>query len=381
MRRVVVHNGDDAAGNNANWQCRISAAHYTIDRDGEIFQHIGEERVAYHAGAANNDSIGIELQIKRKYGKTCNKLKGAVLPSLAKRLGRTEDDVVAEMCGPTLAQYSSLSKLLEDIRSRHTIKDVMGHCEVKGTSHQDPRAFDWSRVGQGPRDSLGRCDYYHLAAIKTRVVNLSTRTSGPSTITLGRGSNRGIEVGDHGYIEDASEEIAGWFVVDGVTEKSAVARIDLTGEQIQAHKLATVIATPGRTPGALSPKGASGSPKPTSKTSSQPNSKGSSLGSCESGYGYHRAGKIVSWSTRPDGTIATLTLEGAGAAHRVCDDSRGMIFIGSRTDAFVKDASGDHIRFQMRSVGKTGSTATITHGRLTERMLSGNKRVVVRKKK
>ena len=72
---IVVHNGDSAAKNVTTWQCasRFPSAHYAIDRDGKIYQYIGEERQAFHAGGATDPrSIGIELQIKRKYGTSCN---------------------------------------------------------------------------------------------------------------------------------------------------------------------------------------------------------------------------------------------------------------------------------------------------------------------
>src|SRR5688572_10308502 len=59
---VVIHNGgNSAAANVKTWQSRGTSAHYTIQRDGKIFQHVGEERVAWHAKGANAESIGIEL--------------------------------------------------------------------------------------------------------------------------------------------------------------------------------------------------------------------------------------------------------------------------------------------------------------------------------
>jgi hypothetical protein len=104
----VIHNGDHARGNDHNWKCRKSAAHYTIDRDGSIYQHIGEERAAWHAGSVNHRSIGIELQIQRGYGSSCNSLTGRALARAAEREGRSEGDIVRELCAPTLSQYLAL---------------------------------------------------------------------------------------------------------------------------------------------------------------------------------------------------------------------------------------------------------------------------------
>ena len=38
----------------------IASAHYTVARDGKVYQHVPDNKVAYHVGSANNNSIGIE---------------------------------------------------------------------------------------------------------------------------------------------------------------------------------------------------------------------------------------------------------------------------------------------------------------------------------
>ena len=167
---IVVHNGDSARGNDETWKCRKGAAHYTIDRDGAIHQHVGEERVAWHAGSANATSIGIELQILRGYGSSCNSIRGKKLAEAAQGKGVNESDIIVELCSPTAEQYASLRTLIADIRTRHTIEDVVGHCEVESPGgHADPRAFDWSEIGMSNEDkrayvdshSTG-CTWYHL---------------------------------------------------------------------------------------------------------------------------------------------------------------------------------------------------------------------------
>lgn len=170
VKRLVIHNGDNARGNTETWKCRRGAAHYTIDRDGSIFQHIGEERVAWHASRANPDSIGIELQILRGYGSSCNSIRGKQLADAAAKKGVEQGEIIRELCEPTAEQYASLRTLIADIRTRHEIDDIVGHCEVeKPSGHADPRAFDWSEIGMSNADKQGfveanstACAWYHL---------------------------------------------------------------------------------------------------------------------------------------------------------------------------------------------------------------------------
>ncbi len=67
VTKIVIHNGDKAKANKKNWECRSATAHYTIDRDGKTYQHVGEERMAWHVKGGNRNSIGIELQILRAW--------------------------------------------------------------------------------------------------------------------------------------------------------------------------------------------------------------------------------------------------------------------------------------------------------------------------
>ena len=178
---IVIHNGDHAKGNRNNWWCRKSSAHYTINRDGQVYQHIGEERIAHHVVGANDDSIGIELQILRngergKYFATCNGLsKGSrLLKRLAKKHKVSEGDYVKSLCAPTAVQYLSLRRLLADIQQRYRIPNsrIFGHCEVgtRKSSHSDPKAFDWMKIGISNKEKLEyvkkhnrtRCQFYDL---------------------------------------------------------------------------------------------------------------------------------------------------------------------------------------------------------------------------
>lgn len=152
ITKVVIHNGGyTAAGNNATWQSRPAAAHYTIGRDGVIFQHVGEEMQAPHAPGGNKDGIGIELNIGKANGKSCNSLGSGATP-----------DQVRAACTPTDAQYQSLNALLNDIMRRDpnvrkNVNQIVGHCELSGTDgHADPRAFDWSRIGLDNQEKKNR---------------------------------------------------------------------------------------------------------------------------------------------------------------------------------------------------------------------------------
>jgi N-acetyl-anhydromuramyl-L-alanine amidase AmpD len=383
---VVIHNGDSARGNDSNWQCRTSAAHYTIDRDGQIYQHIGEERAAWHAGAVNDRSIGIELQIRRKYGHSCNQLSGSTLAKIATREGLDPEDVVAEMCGPTPAQYQSLRKLLKDIASRHEVapENIVGHCEVVGPSgHADPRAFDWEAIGlsnaqKRTKVAAGKnaCSMYHFAAVKARVVLVRSASSGQTRIVLNRGSNSGIEVGDSGYLADEQENVAsgGRFEIASVTDRESVAFVSIAPDQLKAYRHATITANPGSSPKRVS--------KSAEKTSSAA-SGAPRLGSCEpsGSFTYWKGGRVASYTQATDGTIDTLTLSNVGWNNRVCDDARGMIYVGNADDAFIQDKAGENIRFQMVEVGASASKARITHGTLMPDMLKQGRRVVVRAKK
>jgi len=370
ITKVIVHNGDDAEGNDSTWHCRKGASHYTVDRDGKIYQHVGEERAAAHASRndMNDTSIGIELQIRRKYGTTCNSLSDGDADEIARKYGLRREDVVTELCSPTSAQYRSLTKLLADIRSRHSIGDVLGHCEVKGTSHGDPRAFDWRAIGGSARKQANICRWYDVHGVTSSIASIEVIEAGRTRVKLDKGEDHGLEVGDHGYLTDAKErEISGrWFEIEKVSAKSATAVVSLFQDEVKSLAHAVVVVTPGKTPAPLSDGAKGAKPK---------------LGSCEVEYGYHKAGKIRAWTMNTAGKVDMIVLEGLGWANRVCDDATGMIYVGDGNDAYVTDAKGTKIRFRMSMVGKTASNAKIIEGDLDPAALQKNKRVVVRRRK
>lgn len=100
------------------------SAHYLVGRDGTAYRLVKENDVAWHAGVSemkdgrtdvNGFSIGIEM-------------------------------VGTKDSGYTDAQYSALNALIKDIKSRHTIKYVVGHSDIAPGRKTDPWKLDWSRV-------------------------------------------------------------------------------------------------------------------------------------------------------------------------------------------------------------------------------------------
>ncbi len=102
---------------------RVSA-HFLIRRDGALVQFVSCQKRAWHAGVSrwrgrercNDFSIGIELE-------GCDE--------------RTFED----------AQYVRLDALLEALRIRYPIADVVGHSDVAPGRKTDPGPhFDWHRL-------------------------------------------------------------------------------------------------------------------------------------------------------------------------------------------------------------------------------------------
>lgn len=97
------------------------SSHYLIGREGNIYLLVNEENTAFHAGKSslpdgttnvNEHSIGIEL-------------------------------VTSFTESPTEAQIHSLIELLNDIKSRHTIKYILRHSDIAPERKTDPWNFDW----------------------------------------------------------------------------------------------------------------------------------------------------------------------------------------------------------------------------------------------
>ncbi|WP_226682377.1 N-acetylmuramoyl-L-alanine amidase [Sutcliffiella horikoshii] len=130
------------------------SAHYMIDRDGEIYLLVPEERAAFHAGKGhllnyqeyesglNDYSIGIELLA---IGTKEEML--SIMPT------DVYDSIPPSHIGYTDAQYASLKILLDDILKRNPLiqndrEHIVGHHEYAPVRKSDPgELFDWSRIG------------------------------------------------------------------------------------------------------------------------------------------------------------------------------------------------------------------------------------------
>lgn len=129
---VIVHSSYDAWGEDPYslegvldiYKQYGVAAHYIIDREGNVFRLVEDKNTAYHAGVSsvpdgrsnvNDFSIGIELL-------------------------NTKTDKY------TSGQYSSLNKLIEYLTGQYKIKYVLGHDEIAPARKDDPWNFDWEKV-------------------------------------------------------------------------------------------------------------------------------------------------------------------------------------------------------------------------------------------
>ncbi len=100
------------------------SAHYLIDRGGKIYRLVGDQNIAYHAGASkmpdgrknvNDFSIGIEIMNK-------------------------EDTEY------TKAQYEAVNDLVASLKEKHGIKYVVGHSDIAPDRKTDPWNFDWKKL-------------------------------------------------------------------------------------------------------------------------------------------------------------------------------------------------------------------------------------------
>jgi N-acetylmuramoyl-L-alanine amidase len=123
LEEVVLHFTRESPG---------VSAHYTIDRDGTVAQHVDEANAAFHAGesempdgrrSVNDFSIGVEL---------VNRNDGV--------------DPYAE------AQIEALNRLISGICSRHPIRHIVSHAEIARPlgRKSDPNGLDFSRVLSPP---------------------------------------------------------------------------------------------------------------------------------------------------------------------------------------------------------------------------------------
>jgi N-acetylmuramoyl-L-alanine amidase len=135
---IVIHHtaSNNGAGDLAHMRdpkAEVSA-HYMLDRDGKIYQLVGDSKRAWHAGAGelhgvptdvNGRSIGIEI-VNDGSGKTAF----------------------------TEAQYKSLTQLVGYLKQEYKVpmNNIVGHKDVavpKGRKTDPAPNFDWNRLRKG----------------------------------------------------------------------------------------------------------------------------------------------------------------------------------------------------------------------------------------
>jgi N-acetylmuramoyl-L-alanine amidase len=127
LHATVLDTLDEVVAHFSNPISEVSA-HYTIDRDGTVVQHVLEEKRAWHAGQSqmsdgrinvNDFSIGIELV--------------------------NRNDGVDPYPEP---QMESLRELLRSIFGRQPVRHVVAHheCAQPPGRKSDPAGFDVARV-------------------------------------------------------------------------------------------------------------------------------------------------------------------------------------------------------------------------------------------
>lgn len=162
------------------------SSHYLIDKQGKIFRLVEEDKVAYHAGVSywrgqeglNESSIGIEID---NYG---------------------------HVFGPEPfpeAQIDSLIKLLNDIRSRHSIKDthIVAHSDIAPLRKKDPgELFPWARLHQKG----------HGIWVPPKEQDLKTGSFGIASGDMLKKTQKllkkiGYDVFDNGFLDDKTKAV------------------------------------------------------------------------------------------------------------------------------------------------------------------------------
>jgi N-acetyl-anhydromuramyl-L-alanine amidase AmpD len=131
-----------------------ASANYLIDREGNVYRLVKENRVAWHAGKGvlpwapyhtntlNSYSIGIEMMSVSTWNDMKIFMSKAIYEKVAKK------DI-----GYTDAQYKSVNLLLTDIRSRWPLvkmdrHNIIAHSTYAPGRRSDPgELFDWTRIG------------------------------------------------------------------------------------------------------------------------------------------------------------------------------------------------------------------------------------------
>ena len=151
---AVVNHPDDPYNHEYVRQTFIDAevsVHYMVDREGNIFCYIPEDRSAWHAGYGtwlddekytnkmNKYSIGIEIMAIGTYEEMSGYLHK-----------KDYNKLPEEYIGYTDAQYAALKDLVADICERNNIpldrEHIIGHQEFSPKKSDPGELFDWARI-------------------------------------------------------------------------------------------------------------------------------------------------------------------------------------------------------------------------------------------
>lgn len=130
---IIIHSAYDALGDDfysvdgviEEFRIYKASSHYLIDREGNIYQLVSDDNIAYHAGAGkmpdgrtkiNNFSIGIEM-------------------------------IYHELESPNEIQYQALAKLVKHKAEAYKVSmdNIVGHAEIDPDRKTDPWNFDWAK--------------------------------------------------------------------------------------------------------------------------------------------------------------------------------------------------------------------------------------------
>lgn len=130
------------------------SAHYMIGRNGEIYDLVPENRVAYHAGKGNLPSFPQYMNTLNQYSIGIELLAIGTKEEMRTMMTDTVYESIHQSeIGYTEAQYQSLTRLIGDIVSRNpsVSKDrlhIVGHDEYAPGRKTDPGSlFHWTKIG------------------------------------------------------------------------------------------------------------------------------------------------------------------------------------------------------------------------------------------
>ncbi len=134
IEAIIVHSSYNALGPDSfsiagvlrEYRGAGVSPHYIIDRSGTIYRLVPDKDIAYQAGKSrlpdgktdvNEVSIGIEI------------------------VNTIHDS-------PTEAQYVSLAKLVDCLKSKYPVRYVLGHKDIAPGRKTDPWNFDWGKFNR-----------------------------------------------------------------------------------------------------------------------------------------------------------------------------------------------------------------------------------------